>query len=103
MVNHDILLQKLDAYGIRGTADHWFVSYLKNRKQQVEIDCLDVTTDEIKQKQLEEKIIPKGSFLIYVNYIDSNISHDMGMKLTFFADDTSILITGKDIGFNFLA
>jgi hypothetical protein len=52
---------------------------------------------------LEEKIIPKGSFLIYVNYIDSNISHDMGMKLTFFADDTSILITGKDIGFNFLA
>jgi len=40
-------------------------------------------------------------FLIYVNNIAYNISHDMGIKLTFFADDTNILITGKDKGHNF--
>jgi hypothetical protein len=44
MVNHNILLQKLDTYGIRGIAHQWFASYLKNRKQLVEIDNLDVTT-----------------------------------------------------------
>jgi len=71
----------------------------------VELDYLDVTTYEIQQKQSEDNIIPhrvpQGSilglllFLIYVNDTDTNISHDIGMKVTLFADDTSILMTGQ--------
>lgn len=81
-------------------AHQWFVSYLKTRQQFLESDCLDVRNDDIKQKQLKGEIIkyevPKGSilwpllFLIYVNNIAYNISHDIGIKLTFFADDTNI-------------
>jgi hypothetical protein len=73
----------------------------------VGIDHFDVTTHEIHQNQSEEKLIqsgvPQGSisgsllFLIYMNDIDTNINDDTGIKLTLFADDTSILITGKHL------
>jgi retron-type reverse transcriptase len=32
-VNHNILLQKLNHYGIRGIGNQWIESYLSNRKQ----------------------------------------------------------------------
>ena len=32
-VNHDIMLSKLQHYGIRGSALEWFESYLSNRRQ----------------------------------------------------------------------
>ena len=56
-VNHSILLDKLEHYGIRGIAKEWFASYLRNRKQFVSInntcsDYLDITCG-----------VPKGSFL----------------------------------------
>ena len=31
-VDHNILLKKLDYYGVRGIANEWFASHLKNKK-----------------------------------------------------------------------
>ena len=36
--DHDILIQKLNHYGIRGVANNWFSSYLQNRSQYVSIN-----------------------------------------------------------------
>ena len=86
-VNHEILLKKLNHYGIRGIALDWFRSYLSNRKQYV------FHNGESSKYQNITCGVPQGSvlgpllFLIYIS--DSpNISNIFQFFL--FADDTNI-------------
>ena len=38
-VDHDILIQKSNHYGVRGVANNCFSSYLQNRLQYVSVNC----------------------------------------------------------------
>ncbi len=38
VISHEILLNKLNTYGIRGNVNSWLRSYLANRSQCVDID-----------------------------------------------------------------
>ena len=49
-VNHNILLLKLEHYGIRGNMLNWFKSYLSNRKQYI---FLNGESSEVKDKHVE--------------------------------------------------
>ena len=92
-VNHKILLNKLQQYGIRGIPLGWFSSYLENRKQYVELE---------EKSNLRSVIcgIPQGSslgpllFLIYINDI-SNCSEALSFRI--FADDTTIFASSKKL------
>ena len=56
-VNHVILLNKLNYYGIRGSTHKWFESYLTNRRQFVSINGFESNNTHIRHG------VPQGSVL----------------------------------------
>ena len=86
-VNHDILIKKLEYYGISGTTLNLFQSYLTNREQVVEVN------GNLSEKGVIKHGVPQGSilgpllFLLYINDISN--SSDI-LKFFLFADDTTV-------------
>ena len=87
-VNHDILIAKLEHYGIRGIANNWFSSYLKNRSQFVSILGYESSTKPINHGVPQGSVLGPLLFLIYINDLYSSIKHS---KVYHFADDTNLL------------
>ena len=87
-VNHDILISKLDHYGIRGTANNWFSSYLKNRSQFVSILGYESSTKPINHGVPQGSVLGPLLFLMYINDLQYAIKNS---KVFHFADDTNLL------------
>ena len=66
-VDHDILLQKLHRYGIRGYAYIWFKSYLTHKTQFVAYNGAKSKKLEIKYGVLQGSILGPLLFLIYIS------------------------------------
>ena len=95
-MNHNILLRKLELYGIRHLPLMWIESYLRDRPS-----CVGLGGANISNINISNIGIPQGSiigpilFLIYINDLP-NISTNI--NTTLFADDTTISIS--DNSFN---
>ena len=93
-VDHDILLQKIEKYGVIDLEHIWFSSYLKNRQQLCRVNGVASNMGEINCG------VPQGSclglilFLICINDLPLSIKNN---KVTMYADDTSISYSSKNI------
>lgn len=100
-INHEILLNKLELYGIRGVAREWMRSYLCNRKQMVVMERdgervrsdIDVISAGIPQGSVLGPIL----FVVYINDINEISNRIKNCSLTNYADDTNVLISGHDL------
>ena len=94
IIEHKILISKLENYWLKGTVLQWFESYLSNREQVVKIDNV------LSKKRFISCGVPQGSilgsilFLLYINDIKNS---SLILIFFLFADDTSTLLINKDI------
>lgn len=92
-INHAILLKKLEHYGFRGEYLTLLESYLQFRCQAVVID------NEISDYKAVKLGVPQGSILgplLFLLYINDLISIDDSCRFVIYADDTTLLLSGKD-------
>ena len=93
IVDHQLLLNKLQALGFNSLSVAWFRSYLTCREQVVNIG--DATSPPLPVTCG----VPQGSilgpliFLVYVNDMPAATNS----KLLLYADDSAILVSGKDV------
>lgn len=91
-LNSAFLSQKLDYLGIRGNINDWIISYTTNRQLVVKIEH---TISELYDVELGT---PQGSvlgpllFILYINDLPNYIHEG---KVIMYADDTTILVSGK--------
>ena len=90
-INFNILLSKLEHYGIRGSPLKWFESYLHNRTQHV------VFNDSVSENKTITSGVPQGSVLgplLFLIYINDLPQFSNKFYTTLYADDSGLLLSG---------
>ena len=93
-VDHQILLSKLNHYGIRGVSNDWFISYLSNRHQYVFINGYDSGLAAINCGVPQGSVLGPLLFLLYINDLNQAIK---SCKVHHLADDTNLLCRSNSI------
>ena len=93
-VNHQILIDKLEHYGIRGKALEIFKSYLSNRKQYVQLENSKSQLRPISCGVPQGSVLGPLFFILFINDLYKCCPEG---KVRLFADDTTIFFHNDNI------
>lgn len=95
-LDHGLLLDKLEAYGVRGIPLKWMKSYLGGRRQLVRVTANGQLTVRSELRRSEEVGVPQGSilgpflFVLYINDFGHCIDAP-GASFINYADDATVV------------
>ena len=92
-VKHDILINKLEHYGIRGTALKLFKSYLTNRKQYTTVKGTNSDKDTVSSGVPQGSVLGPLFFLLYIN----DLPKATNLKTWLFADDAVLVAEANNL------
>ena len=92
-VNHNILIKKLECYGIRDIANNLMENYLTNRRQYVSIDQQSSSPLFITHGVPQESVLGPLLFRIYMN----DLPNCTTSPPRFFADDTCVIVKDSNL------
>ena len=87
-MSHDILLEKLHHYGIRGISNDWLRSYLSDRSQFDSITGFNYDYKTMKYGVLQSSVLGPLLLLIFITDLSIAIKH---FEIFHFSDDTCLL------------
>ena len=101
-IEHRIMLQKLELYGVRGVCLDWFKSYLEHRQMRVKCRVTSTQEEVLSDNHTVNYGTPQGSclgqliFLIFVNDMQLHLTDVDSIQ---FADDTTIIFSHRNINY----
>ena len=99
-LEHEVLLKKLERYGIRGIANNWFRDYITNRKIRTKCTVASTGKTEYSEYKAIKFGTPQGSclgpliFIIFTNDLHKQLQH---CNSILFADDTTLYKSHRNL------
>ena len=93
-IDHNILLKKINHYGLRGIVSKWICSYLENRSQYVQFNGMKSGLQNVTCGVPQGSILGPKLFLQYINDI-CNVSNILDFIL--YANDTDVFHKHENI------